>query len=385
MLARDCPTRSNVSAPTKLPDIQLGTLTLCQFYEIGDEIDLRLVPHCLAAPTARLQISIQARQAESIQIAHPPLRVEMGEVSLTLDGISLAGELHISIYDLGVVTLSIELGLPQPTDWTTIANLLGAVQECPDELQSLFLTALADIERVLHPAIAKPHRASIAEDYSILVIKHLNGKINPADLAEHPLVWAALLGEQRPLSPGAGQLLTSMSYYQDDLALLSWNGALLIESDPLAVATAMALFEFANIELLLMRSYDSALDDELPRMYQQIPRQPRRFSLPLVHRYSRLLYDVQRLLAEFTEVTERVDNALKVTDDVYWNRLYSAMLNVLRVDVWRKGVAHKLALLRETYSLLHNSADAERASALEWTIVVLILFEILMALLGYSN
>jgi hypothetical protein len=43
-------------------------------------------------------------------------------------------------------------------------------------------------------------------------------------LAEHPQVWAALLGEQRALSPSAARLITSMSYYPDDLALLSWNG-----------------------------------------------------------------------------------------------------------------------------------------------------------------
>jgi len=121
----------------------------------------------------------------------------------------------------------------------------------------------------------------------------------------------------------------------------------------------------------------------LPRMYRQIPREQRRFKLPLVRRYSRLLHDVQRLIAELTEVTERVDNALKVTDDVYWNRLYSAMLHVLRVEMWRAGVEHKLALLRQTYSMLHDEADTERASALEWTIVLLILFEIVMALLGH--
>lgn len=70
-----------------------------------------------------------------------------------------------------------------------------------------------------------------------------------------------------------------------------------------------------------------------------------------LRRYSQLLHDVQRLVAEVTQVTERVDNALKVTDDVYWNRLYSALLNVLRLDVWRDGVEHKLALIRETYSM----------------------------------
>jgi len=58
---------------------------------------------------------------------------------------------------------------------------------------------------------------------------------------------------------------------------------------------------------------------------------------------------------------------------------------VLRVRVWRDGVDHKLALLRETYAMLHADADSERAAALEWAIVLLIVFEIVMALLERSG
>lgn len=374
---------ANGLATAWLPDIQAGTLTLYQLYDIGDEIDLDKAQTCLATPTAHRHTPVRVRQSDSIQIAQPPVRVELGAVAFTLDGISLAGTLRTSIYDLGAVALAMELSLPQPTGWATVADLLRAAQELPESIQSRFLAALEEIDRLLQPALTRPHRTSITEDYSILVVKRLVGDVNIATLAEHPLVWAALLGEQRSLSPSAASLVTSMSYYPDDLALLSWNGALLIEPEPLAAATAADLIEFANVELLLMRSYDADLDAELPRMYRQIPREQRRFKLPLVRRYSRLLHDVQRLIAELTEVTERVDNALKVTDDVYWNRLYSAMLHVLRVEMWRAGVEHKLALLRQTYSMLHDEADTERASALEWTIVLLILFEIVMALLGH--
>ncbi len=373
----------NGLATARLPDIQAGTLTIYQLYDIGDEINLDLAQTCLAQPTAHRHTPVRVRQSESIQIAQPPLRVELGAVEFVLGGISLAGTLRTTIYDLGALAFAMELSLPQPTGWTTIADLLWAAQEPPEAAQGHFLTALEELERVLLPALTRPHRASIVEDYSILVVERMVGEVNVAALGEHPMVWAALLGEQRPLSPSATGLITKMSYYPDDLALLSWNGALLLEPEPLAAATAADLIEFANVALLLMRSYDADLDAELPRMYRQLPRVQRRLALPLVGRYSRLLHDVQRLIAELTEVTERVDNALKVTDDVYWNRLYSAMLNVLRVDVWRAGVEHKLALLRETYSMLHDEADAERATALEWTIIFLIVFEIIMALLRH--
>jgi hypothetical protein len=372
---------SQGEAELTLPEIARGTLILSQLYEIGDEIDLSRASVCIAQPTTRRSMSVQVRQAESIQIAQYPIQIELGEYPIALSGYPFSGMLRVKIYDLGAIAFSLEIPLPTPTSWTMVAQLMGTVQSFPDPIQGLFLKSLDDLEKVIDSAIAKPNRSPLVEDYSILVVEQLAGAIEIDSLAEHPSVWAALLGEKQPLSDYARQLIAKISYYPEDLALLSWNGALLIEPDPLAAETAIALIEFANVELLLMRSYDAELDRQLPRMYRQLPKEPPRFALPLVSRYSRLLHDVQRLIAEFIEVTERVDNALKVTDDVYWNRFYSAIVNVLRVDVWRSGVEHKLALLRQTYEMLHDEADTERATALEWTIVILIVLEIVLALL----
>lgn len=385
-----------------LPEITQGTLILSQLYEIGDEIDLSLASVSIAKPTARRQMLVHVRQADSIQIAQYPVQVELGEYPVVLSDYSFSGLLRVNIYDLGAIAFSLSIPLSTPTSWAMVAQLMATVQNLPDSIQSLFHKTLDDLEKVIYSAIAKPCRSTLVEDYSILVVEKLAAEIEaigtpppvggacddrPAEvssLSENPLVWAALLGEKQPLSHQAKQLVAQMSYYPEDLALLSWNGVLLIEPDPLAAQTAIALIEFANVELLLMRSYDAELDEQLPRMYRQLPKEPPRFALPLVSRYSRSLHDVQRLIAEFTEVTERVDNALKVTDDVYWNRFYSSLLNVLRVDVWRSGVEHKLALLRQTYTMLHDEADTERATALEWAIVLLIVLEIILAVLRHT-
>jgi hypothetical protein len=368
--------------PARAPDILAGTLTLYQLYDIGDAINLDLAQACLAEPGAQRRVPVPARQAESIQIAQPPLRVAIGTTATVLGDRPFVGTLRASIYDLGAVALALELPLPSPVGWDMIADLLAAAQSLPAALVNRYAVALNQIERLIRPAIAQPARSPLVEDYSVLLVERLEQPAGAASLGEHPVVQAALLGERRRLSPSATQLLTSLSYYPDDLALLSWNGALLIDPDPLAGATAVDLVEFANVQLLLLRSYDAQLDAQLPPMYRRISAAQRRFALPLVRPVRRVLHDLQRLVAEVTEVTERIDNALKVTDDVYWNRLYSAMLGVLLVQTWRAGVDHKLALLRETYGMLHDQADAERANALEWIIVILILVELIVALIG---
>jgi hypothetical protein len=345
-----------------IPNIQKGLLLYCQFYEVGDEIHLENISSYIVQPTSLRQPTVRVRRAESIQIAKPPVQVELGFLALPELSIALEGRLRATIYDLGAIALTLEILLENPTHWTKIASLMAMLQDTPVPLKSSFAKQLEALEKVIYPLIKKPNRSTIVEDYSILVIEALaDSPIEITELGQHPLVLAALLGEQEPLSENAAGLISQMSYYPQDLALLSWNGALLIEPDRQATATVLALLEFANVELLLMRSYDAALETELSSFYRRLPKQPPRFTFPLVRRYSHLLYDLQRLVAEFTEFTERVDNALKVTDDVYWNRLYSKALNVLRVDVWRSGVEHKLTLLRETYSMLHDEADTERA------------------------
>jgi hypothetical protein len=365
-----------------LPTIERGTLTLYRLYDVGQSIDLAQAAARLADTQITREALATVRQAGSIRIAQLPLRVELGAHPVQLGDFTFTGTVRAGVYDLGALAVLVSLPLTSSTPWDTVADLQAAAQGPPDALLAIFNHTLERMEQLLGPAINKPDRATIVEDYSVLIIEQLDRPYDGAALGEQPVVQAALLGERRVLSPNATSLLVGMSYYPDDLALLSWNGALLIDPDLHAAAAAAELLEFANVELLLLRSYDADLEGELPQLYRRVAAMQRRLAFPPVRRYRRLLNDVQRLVAEVTEVTERVDNAIKVTDDVYWNRLYSAVVNVLLVDVWRRGVDHKLSLLRETYAMLHDEADAERAAALEWAIILLIVFEIGMALLG---
>jgi uncharacterized Rmd1/YagE family protein len=96
--------------------------------------------------------------------------------------------------------------------------------------------------------------------------------------------------------------------------------------------------------------------------------------------YAHLLADLQARVADSTELVERAENALKVTDDVYLARVYSAALEIFRARAWRAGIDRKLGIVRDTYAMLNAEAQAARAEALEVAIVGLILVEIVLAL-----
>src|SRR5262245_50805092 len=152
-----------------LPDIVAGALTLYQLYDLGDAINLDRAQACLATSIARRHTPPRGRQAESIQIAQPPLRVELGETPATLAGVAFAGTLRASIYDLGAVALALALPLPHPITWTTVADLLAAVQVLPAALQDHFSASLDELEALIASAIEGPNRVPMIEDYAVLL------------------------------------------------------------------------------------------------------------------------------------------------------------------------------------------------------------------------
>ncbi|MFO7262222.1 MAG: hypothetical protein DIU52_013800, partial [bacterium] len=82
---------------------------------------------------------------------------------------------------------------------------------------------------------------------------------------------------------------------------------------------------------------------------------------------------------EVTEITERIDNAIKVTEDVYLARIYASALELFRVPSWVTSVDRKLAILKDTYTALSDEAATIRIEVLEAAIVLLIILEILLA------
>ncbi|TMQ70942.1 MAG: hypothetical protein E6K80_07025 [Candidatus Eisenbacteria bacterium] len=96
-------------------------------------------------------------------------------------------------------------------------------------------------------------------------------------------------------------------------------------------------------------------------------------------RYSRLLAALQSRVADATELVERIENSLKVTDDVYLARIYATALEIFRGNTWRGGIERKVTIVREAYTMLNAESTERRAEVLELTIILLIVVELVLA------
>jgi hypothetical protein len=216
------------------------------------------------------------------------------------------------------------------------------------------------------------------EDYTLVVVRELDPPLAAASLLHEVDLAPILSHETRRLSDAARRdLLRHVhSYYGDDLVVLTWDRAFILE--PSGDDDVADVLEVANAQLLELRYYDALLDRELPRTYARAAAVRGRRPL-LLRRYARAAHQMRALVAEITLITEKVDNALKVTEDVYLARVYTSALEVFRFRYWTASIDRKLSLIRDTYTALYDEAVATRAEWLEVAIVALILLEIVLA------
>ena len=215
------------------------------------------------------------------------------------------------------------------------------------------------------------------------MVNELDEALTAEALLERVDLIPLLTGEPRALSAGARAdlLRQRFSDYVDDLVVLTWDRAFLYE--PRHDTDVADVLEVANAQLLEMRFYDERLDEELPRIYDTVEAARRTPFLLSARRYARLARGLHGLVAEVTELTERVDNALQVTEDVYLARVYAAAMALFRVPVVSAAVDRKLQTVRETYQALYDEAHSSRAELLEIAVVILIMMEVALSLLRH--
>lgn len=323
-------------------------------------------------------------EAAALQIPNPPVSVILGGERVAIGGRSYDAEVAARIFDFGVVSLCVRIAAGDDLEWDQFAAFGNAVDEGTAIPALLEHHAHLLFQRIT-PAIERPAIAPVREDYVVFRMREVRGDDGTA-LTSESLPRAVdlaplLLNERRALSARARDDLLQhrYSYFTDDLAVLTWDNALVL--DPVEGGSDVEyILEFANAQLLELRYYDAVLDGELPKLYSRIEAARGAAMRHFARRFSNLLGDVQRLYAESTELVERAENALKVTDDVFLARVYSAALEIFRGREWRAGVDRKLTLVRETYEMLNAESQATRAEALEWAIVLLIVGEIVLAM-----
>ncbi len=346
------------------------SLRFYRIYETGTEIDLDRLERHLSEGHSIARARFSRVKTKSIILEARPLLLQLGPAQIPTESGHLTFLARARIYDIGTISICLhhESASEEPGTLEKLA-LQFADQR---GLDLIFTGFLSSIQKIL-----RPHLESIAVDPEFYEDYNLFWTAAP-DPESDPV--AVLMGEKADFSPSIRNeiLKNSLSYSSDDFAIVSWDTAWLC--DPEDPTDLVDLIEYANVQLMQLRFYDNRLSLQMERMYDHLESADQMPRFQRIRKYHLMMSQLMEVHAAITETTEKIQNLIKITEDVYYARVYAATLNVLRTSQWTESVQRKLDVIHRNYTMLSNEVNIQHSNFLEWMIIILIALEFAWAI-----
>jgi dsDNA-binding SOS-regulon protein len=215
------------------------------------------------------------------------------------------------------------------------------------------------------PLIASDGRPLSAEDW----------------LAQHRREVAALLTQEPDINQLSRQEADEstgryLSYYENDLAVLDWDAALIVQ-EPSQVDETLYVLELANLQLAELEAYDRILDTALDRSYRDLNQRPRR--------RGEVMRELRELRIDLAHFSDDLSNITKFFGDWHLARIYENISARFHLADWHRAIDEKLKTLADLYYLLAQDRNNSWMLTLEITIVLLFVIDLVLLVMGLKN
>ena len=371
LVSAPIPASSALVAQNKM--LQGSVLVLIQF-DVCEEINLDALRDIFGA--RRQEASFKHPAPGYVRFQRPPV-VEQVEPLILESGERL--DVQIKYYDYGV--LSVVFELPFSGDWDTLVRLASRWVWDTDFTSFAQRIVKQKIDRA-RPALVKLYDSWLHEDYFVFHVRDIAGNPTAAELlaTQGGRIAQIVRGENCPLSDGEQQeiMQSKISYYPNDLAVISWNGAFLYDSTA-GAETVIQLLEYANSQLLEFRHYDELLTGELQSVYDFMDNGSGIWARWRTAKRATRLHTV---LLDVDELTERADNAIKFLSDMFSARLYKVAASKIGVTDYKDLVNQKVHTAEELYRFMVDQFHQSRAFVLELMVVIILIIDLIWLFKG---
>ena len=353
-----------------------GTIISHYCFDAAEEIELGKIETLFGKKAKESKIDYQRITPPYIQYKTSPLLIKLGNFEKKIADIDFSINCHTKIYDFGVITIKFFIPI-KDIEWGTLKKINTEILK-NQVLEKKAFEYFEKVKEEIKELIILPNKEIEWEDYPVFMVKQFEKSMDAKELLKSIKdIGKVLAGEDLDLSKKEINDATKdpLSYFKDDLTIINWNASFIY--DPRASQDIIDIIEFAVIELLELRVYDSVLDKAMEKAYDYIAisKKKKFFAPPAsVMRY------LEEVKLEVSEVIEKVENSLKLIGDPYLAKVYSMASSKLFLEKWKSAVRKKLDTIDNTYSMIWERASTKRMELLEVMIVVLFVMDIFLFL-----
>lgn len=315
-----------------------------------------------------------------------PLAVQMQEISEQIDGEVVRLLPSVKIFSMGALSVKIRM----PVSCVSIGDLLryrrlvfadgGSLQERADEI------ARRVFERIRAWLESPVEMLSGPEMYTVYCVETpLQKEADSGTWLEscRREVAGLLVGETKAscLSQQevAETLQHSYAYYGNDLVVVDWDAALVLDN-PVEFSDTLYVMELASVQLGQWRAYDHILDRVLDKAYDDVDRAARVYAL---RARGKVLKELRGIRMDITKMADELFNISKFFGDWHLARVYMGCAERFHLRKWEDSVIQKLRTLDSLYTMLQQDSNNRLMLILETSIVALFIIDLaLLVLLG---
>jgi hypothetical protein len=359
--------------------ITKGRILVYRAYDVGEEIDLEKAEKILSElPTSRSKFRLKKMNRQAVIVSNDPLAITLGQYIYLDQGREFVFEMSAKLWEFGSLSLTFDYIIPEGTTFDEL-RALGSMIQAYEELEDYSRNKAMEIAAMLSASIGKIRELKVTEvneDYILYFIEKFSRDYEDANLIlEEEDIAALILTEEkgqlgRPIYDRLYE--TKLQYYKNDLAVIDWNSAFIIE--PSGSLDIPDVIEFALNQLLEMRYYDDLLDKKLREIYSAI--ELKDMSI-FSSRYTDLALEAGQRYIEIAEIVESVENSLKVIGDLYHSTVFRMASKKFRFSDWQGSIDNKLENLAEICKLLLDHINHRKSHLLELTVIALISLELI--------
>lgn len=355
-----------------------GEVVYLYAYDIAYEMDRQPVDSLLGQPLVPYRIDMD-RRGPRHQLFYQPQLLRLPTRDRIGPHGTVAVETTVKLITIGAISIAVRVPFS--------VNSLSELRAYHDlEFTEGSLTAetrrLAEsIRNELAPVIRRPIDQLMDEEaYTVFCIHGLLGENPDAEawLSEHRREVAALLTQEEGDELSEQEVVESthrhLSYFRDDLIVLDWDSALLIDQ-PADTAEALHILELANLQLAELEAYDRHLDTTLVRSYRDLGNSPLR-------RRSVVIRELRELRIDMARVNDELSNLSKFFGDWHLARVYEEAAARFHLADWQRSVQEKLKTLDELHQMLKSDQGNRWMMMLEVTVVLLFIIDVVMLFRG---
>ncbi|WP_413288172.1 hypothetical protein [Bdellovibrio sp. HCB337] len=350
-----------------------GRILIYRVFDIGRDVNLEAVQKVFET-TSQAQRFRLNRSSKAMIINNAPLSLNIESCKYDALGHPLDLEISAKIWHFGALSITLSFGIPDSISWNRLIEL-GNFLENDMNLHNLAKQKVEQILMSINPDRIQTTSWETYEDYICYFFKKLDGcEKNAMEIFNRYDIFRLILSENNEnLSDQIKKTIldSTFQYSNDDIAVIDWNSALIIE--PSGSLDIVDTIEFCLCQLLEMRYYDDLLDEKLTYLYSALER--KRFNI-FQDYYSRLSKEAAKIYLDIADTVESVENSMKVVGDFYLAKIFRAASQRLRFKDWRDSVDQKLENLAQISKLFVSESHEKKNQLLEIIIIVLIAIEV---------